>query len=428
MSDADLRDQAVAELKQTTVGYINKKWTVPPEGTHWQKGLALLAQIGAVTPPAPSTGTVRTAQPGQAAAAIAASSGGDTVVLQGGWHPALVLAKDFPVTSRLLVKADPGSGIKSNSAANPVSLDYNGHAGYEFDLRGSLGVRRDLLSGESYSDIGIRAIEAHGGKHITYRGPIYGGFVGFSPYGPAGNWTDSLELADFDLSGSWGDLIHPNGFYNLTVHRGKIHDPQHLTSEHHDCFQPQNGDGFLLDRIEAYWTSGAGAYAGPTTSYLGQVVMISGEQGAVKNGVISNVLAHHYNGRFINCNGITGLDIVCCTEQNCGDGIGITVGTNVSGLRVWDNIVECVYTSGSTPALLDHNWYTGRIPDGYLGNAQGTNWKNGDPKFLSTGVGGYKLAADSPCRGFGTATPAPPAVDLGGAARDPAHVVVGCWA
>jgi hypothetical protein len=48
--DATLRDQAVAALKQTTVGYRNKYWTVPPAGSQWAKGLELLAQIGAVTP------------------------------------------------------------------------------------------------------------------------------------------------------------------------------------------------------------------------------------------------------------------------------------------------------------------------------------------------------------------------------------------
>ena len=41
----ELRDQAVAELKQTTVGYVNKNWKVPPPGTHWKKALDILDQI-----------------------------------------------------------------------------------------------------------------------------------------------------------------------------------------------------------------------------------------------------------------------------------------------------------------------------------------------------------------------------------------------
>lgn len=51
MTDAEFRDQAVAELRKTTVGYLNKHWTTPPAGTHWANALALLAQIGATPPP-----------------------------------------------------------------------------------------------------------------------------------------------------------------------------------------------------------------------------------------------------------------------------------------------------------------------------------------------------------------------------------------
>ncbi|MGZ4393810.1 MAG: hypothetical protein ACXVZ2_00420, partial [Gaiellaceae bacterium] len=47
---ADLRDQAVALLKKTTVGYQNTHWTTPPAGSYWAQGLAVLAKIGA-TPP-----------------------------------------------------------------------------------------------------------------------------------------------------------------------------------------------------------------------------------------------------------------------------------------------------------------------------------------------------------------------------------------
>lgn len=52
MTDKELRDAAVAALKQTTVGYKNKHWTTPPEGSQWDKALDLLVQIG-VEPPTP---------------------------------------------------------------------------------------------------------------------------------------------------------------------------------------------------------------------------------------------------------------------------------------------------------------------------------------------------------------------------------------
>lgn len=47
----------MAALKQTTVGYVNRNWKVPPPGSQWAKGLALLAQIGAAQQPPVTTGS-----------------------------------------------------------------------------------------------------------------------------------------------------------------------------------------------------------------------------------------------------------------------------------------------------------------------------------------------------------------------------------
>lgn len=58
-TDADLVAQAVAELKQTTLGFKNKSWTNPPANTHWAKALAYLAQVSPTpTPPPASTDKV----------------------------------------------------------------------------------------------------------------------------------------------------------------------------------------------------------------------------------------------------------------------------------------------------------------------------------------------------------------------------------
>jgi hypothetical protein len=56
VTDAELRDAALVELEQTTVGYRNTHWQTPPAGTHWRKGLDLLAQIGATVPTPTPTG------------------------------------------------------------------------------------------------------------------------------------------------------------------------------------------------------------------------------------------------------------------------------------------------------------------------------------------------------------------------------------
>lgn len=58
MSDSELRDQAVAHLRQTTAGYLKSSGAERPppwpEGSaHWQPALSLLAQIGQTPPPPP---------------------------------------------------------------------------------------------------------------------------------------------------------------------------------------------------------------------------------------------------------------------------------------------------------------------------------------------------------------------------------------
>ena len=52
-TDAELRDAAVVHLKETTVGFKNKHWKIPPAGSEWKQALALLDQIGVPEPPEP---------------------------------------------------------------------------------------------------------------------------------------------------------------------------------------------------------------------------------------------------------------------------------------------------------------------------------------------------------------------------------------
>lgn len=72
MTDKELRDAAVKELKLTTVGYKNKHWTTPPNGSRWDNGLDLLAQIGQVAPPPPPPPPPPTGKPIPAGGTISA--------------------------------------------------------------------------------------------------------------------------------------------------------------------------------------------------------------------------------------------------------------------------------------------------------------------------------------------------------------------
>lgn len=69
---------------------------------------------------------------------------------------------------------------------------------------------------------------------------------------------------------------------------------------------------------------------------------------------------------------------------------------------------------------MDSNWLQGRIPDGYLGNIQGTNHWSGDPQL----DGNFRPLAGSPVIGKGSSLGVNPTVDLDGAART--QPVLGC--
>jgi hypothetical protein len=150
--------------------------------------------------------------------------------------------------------------------------------------------------------------------------------------------------------------------------------------------------------------------------------MLSGGDGPNSNGLIANNLFHHYNGRAINMNGTSGLWVVNNTIDHCGDGIGITMGSGMSNHHIWNNIMECAYLAGPTPAFFDYNWLTGG--NGYLGNIQGVHYWTGDPSWVDRT--NYELTASSPARGKGIVHDAGeyPSIDLDGNPRS--SFVLGC--
>jgi hypothetical protein len=85
-TDAQLRDAAVAELKLTTVGYLNHKWQPPPpDGTHWKGALDLLARIGvAPAPPAPPAPPAWTVAPPRPPITSATNDTGVGLLVNGG--------------------------------------------------------------------------------------------------------------------------------------------------------------------------------------------------------------------------------------------------------------------------------------------------------------------------------------------------------
>jgi hypothetical protein len=346
------------------------------------------------------SGSTRNADPSNILSVISQSIAGDTVFLQDGSYSKLVLNKSFS-TGRLTLKCSSGAII--------AGVDTNGQSGYTFDSC-------KVVIAPNSTDISSRAVENRGpSANITWiRCSIKGGFISWDVYGASGSYARNISIIDSDISGGGGDLIHTNGVDGLLIEHNNIHDPYHDTSlanpEHHDGWQPQNTYNAQFIRNHVYWTSGAGAYAGYTSKYLGQGIMISGNAGAVRNVLIANNLIDHYNGRPINMQGVSGIRIVNNTFEDSGDGIGITIGTNVSGLEIWNNILMNVYNEGGAGYLFfDNNWYTGGN-GGYLGNSFGTNYYTGNPGFLNTST--YALSSSSPAYSKGVYRANTPSVDI----------------
>ena len=137
MTDAELRDQAVAALERTTVGYRNKLWKTPPAGSQWAKGLALLAQIDAgpqppipavilPLPPAPYNTIPASATPVNSSAALLKALAANTpsVVLDDGTYDNPVAFQDTgtSIYSRNLGKAVFTAAIAITNPTNPVTI------------------------------------------------------------------------------------------------------------------------------------------------------------------------------------------------------------------------------------------------------------------------------------------------------------------
>jgi len=346
------------------------------------------------------SGNVLSATPSTVLTTIAQAAAGDTVVLQAGSYAKLVLPRSF-TTGRVTLKCD--------SSATIAGVDTNGQSGYTFqDCRVAI---------PASTDSSVRTVENRGpSQNITWQHcTISGGFVTWDVYGASGQWARNIALVDSDVFGGAGDLIHTNGVDGLRIEHNAIHDPQHLTAEHHDGWQAQYTSNAQFVRNVVYWTSGTGAYSGETSNYLGQGIMLSGNAGAVSNVYIANNLIHHYNGRPLNMNGTSGVQIVNNTFQNSGDGVSVTFGSNLSGVEVWNNILQTAWTdTGIQPSFFEDNWLTGSS-SGWLGNVKGSTYWTGDPGFVDRSS--YKLTSTSPARGKGLTRAGTPANDLDNNAR-----------
>jgi hypothetical protein len=355
------------------------------------------------------TGTVRNATPSNVMSVIDGSTDGDTVLLQSGSYSKITFDKSFG-TARLTITCASGvtvAGINTNGKSNytikncTFSLPING------------------------TDISVRPVENLGpSQNITWQNiKATGGFNTFDVYGPSGSFAKNIVLIDSDISNTGGDLIHTNGVDGLRIEHNNLHDPYHdyslgTNAEHHDGWQAQNTSNAQFLRNHIWWTANPGAYAGnydASGAYLGQGVIMSGGDGPNSNILVANNLVEHYNGRPMEINGTTNMQIVNNTLEDSGDGVGISIGSNMVNLQIWNNILMNIYNNTSTaPTLVDNNWFTGGA-GGYMGNVSGTNKYTGDPGWANTTT--YALTVGGPAYTKGSTRSGTPSVDIDNANR-----------
>lgn len=364
------------------------------------------------------TGTTRNATPSNVMSVIDGSADGDTVLLQSGSYSKITFDKSFG-TTRLTITCASGvtvAGINTNGKSNytikncTFSLPING------------------------TDISVRPVENLGpSQNVTWQNiKATGGFNTFDVYGPSGSFAKNIVLIDSDISNTGGDLIHTNGVDGLRIEHNNIHDPYHdyslgTNAEHHDGWQAQNTSNAQFLRNHIWWTANPGAYAGnydppggPNVpgGYLGQGIIMSGDGSPAtpnSNILVANNLIEHYNGRPMELNGTTNMQIVNNTLEDSGDGTGISIGTNMVNLQIWNNITMNIYNNTSTaPALVDNNWITGGS-GGWEGNVLGTNYYTGSPGWADYSI--YSLSVGGPAYTKGSTRSGTPGVDIDNTAR-----------
>lgn len=183
---------AAAELKQTTVGYINNKWKTPPAGTHWANALTdlqaasdeagqLLAPSVPPPPPPPSSSDYATmaaalaaptfnyvrhiicATPAQVVAAITNIQPGDWIDVQGVTFPGEIVWNP-QLSAYAKITLDAGcrfTGYQGATQTNVPAL-YLPHPRF----------LQIIFAPGAYvtNPMGDQGILAHGGDHLVVDG------------------------------------------------------------------------------------------------------------------------------------------------------------------------------------------------------------------------------------------------------------------
>jgi hypothetical protein len=385
------------------------------------------------TAPAPTTsGTVRYVQPGESfAPAVSASAAGDTVVVRNGTYSAQTLSGLAKKDVTLIGESRAGVVVKGLLVHNSSGLHVSRMSLLNDSSSGSSVVRvvngsNDIVLSDlhvaprAYSGVEI-ASNAH---HVTVRNStITGQHVtgtlasndtsrGVNIKGGTGTrdtWVHDISVIGNDIGYAGADIIQIGGAYNVLIQGNVLHDPQE-NDVHNDGVQTYGSDNLRIIGNRFY---AGGAQGGPD-----QAMMIRSHPSIsnlkVTNTYIANNIIAGWRGSGIVVAAETWNTTVVNNTGWGNGGASLAVVNAVNNMKVFNNVFDKVYLSGSNPSM-----YNNCISSGPSGSAN----ISADPQFADRTW--YRLKASSPCVNHGTPNGAP-GTDFGGAPRDAAPDA-GAW-
>lgn len=381
--------------------------------------------------PAP-TGTVRYVQPGGSfAPAVSGSAAGDTVVVRNGTYSAQSLSGLTKNNVTLIGESRTGVVVKGLTVSGSSGLHISGMSLLNDSSSGSAVVRvvngsNDIVLSDLYvaprAQSGVEI--ASNAYRVTVRdSTITGQYVtgtlasnmtsrGVNIKGGTGTrdtWVHDISVIGNDIGQAGSDIIQIGGAYDVLIQGNVLHDPQE-NDDHNDGVQTYGSDNLRIIGNRFY---SRGAQGGPD-----QAMMIRSHPSIsnlkVTNTYVANNIIAGWRGSGIVVAAETWTTTVVNNTGWGNGGSSLAVVNAVSNMKVFNNVFDRVYLSGSNPSM-----YNNCISSGPGGSAN----ISADPQFADTTW--YRLKASSPCVNHGTPTGAP-ATDFGGAPRGAAPDA-GAW-
>jgi hypothetical protein len=354
---------------------------------------------------------------GSIESAVAAQTGGGTIVVHAGSYPRVALSRTF--SKAVHIVGAPGEDVS-------VGGFVISGAGYAIGRLRTDGESR--LEGAAHdvtfdrvvchipsADTADSCFAFHDASHdaVISRSVARGGLDGVKFYGCGGApWANNISVIDSEITGAQEDLIHVDCADDVTIEHNDLHDPA-ANSDHNDGIQSQASNNLRIIG-NTFSFSTVPAVGGPNQAMMLGNVPAQWPGRKVTNTVVAyNVVRHWNGGRALIMNGTENLRIVNNTFVDSGNAAindpSITVGNQGAyggqnpGLEIWNNIMQSVYYDPGSrpPAFFSTNLLTQPRP-----GMSGTNVITGPQNYrYALATGSPSLAAATTHAGISAAEP-----------------------